>query len=147
MDIRLEIQRLDPSLPVPRYAHPGDAGLDLIASEAVTLRAGERAAVPTGLVIAVPPGWVGLVHPRSGLALRHGVTVANAPGTIDTEYRGELKVLLINLGADPVTFARGDRIAQLLLQPVGRATVVEVAEFADTDRGSGGFGSTGLASA
>ena len=120
--------------------------MDLIASEAVTLRPGERAAVPTGLVIAVPPGWVGLIHPRSGLALRHGVTVANAPGTIDTEYRGELKVLLINLGADPVTFERGDRIAQLLLQPVGRATVVEVAEFADTDRGSGGFGSTGVAS-
>ena len=146
MDVRLEIQRLDASLPVPRYAHPGDAGLDLVASEPVMLGAGERAAVPTGLVIAVPPGWVGLIHPRSGLALRHGVTVANAPGTIDTEYRGELKVLLINLGGDPVTFERGDRIAQLLLQPVGRATVVEVDEFANTGRGSGGFGSTGLAS-
>jgi dUTP pyrophosphatase len=141
--IELPVVRLDPSVPLPAYAHPGDAGLDLAASRDVTLAPGDRAAVPTGLVVAVPDGWVGLVHPRSGLARRHGVTVVNAPGTIDAGYRGEVQVLLVNLGADTVTLARGDRVAQLLLQRVGRAVVVEVATLEDSVRGTGGFGSSG----
>jgi len=146
MDVELQVQRLDPALPLPTYAHDGDAGLDLVAATDIELAPGARAAVPTGLVVAVPEGWVGLVHPRSGLARRHGVTVANAPGTIDAGYRGELKVLLVNLGDTVVRLARGDRIAQLLLQQVGRAQVVEVAGFEATARGHGGFGSTGMAS-
>lgn len=140
----LAVQRLDPDVALPRYAHDGDAGLDLAAAALVTLEPGERAAVPTGLAMAIPPGWVGLVHPRSGLARRQGVTVANAPGTIDAGYRGEVQVLLINLGTEPVTLHRGDRIAQLLLQRVGRAEVVEVDDLDATARGAGGFGSTGL---
>jgi dUTP pyrophosphatase len=146
VDIELAVQRLDPELPLPSYAHPGDAGLDLVAAADVALEPGGRAAVPTGLVVAVPDGWVGLVHPRSGLARRHGVTVANAPGTIDAGYRGELQVLLVNLGDEPVTLRRGDRVAQLLVQPVGHARVVEVSDHAATARGDGGFGSTGLGS-
>jgi dUTP pyrophosphatase len=142
--LELRVVRLDPSVPLPAYAHEGDAGMDLAAAAEVTLAPMGRAAVPTGLAVAIPAGWVGLVHPRSGLARRHGVTVANAPGTIDSGYRGELQVLLINLGADAVTLDRGDRIAQLLLQPVGRATVVEASHLDDTTRGDGGFGSTGL---
>jgi dUTP pyrophosphatase len=140
----LQVRRLDPDVPLPTYAHEDDAGLDLAAAAEVTLQPGERAAVPTGLALAIPAGWVGLVHPRSGLARRHGVTVTNAPGTIDAGYRGEVQVLLINLGDAPVTLQRGDRIAQLLLQEVGRARVVEVAELDDTSRGEGGFGSTGI---
>jgi dUTP pyrophosphatase len=145
VEIELQVTRLDPDLPLPRYAHPGDAGLDLATREAVELAPGERHAVPTGLAIAVPTGWVGLVHPRSGLARRHGVTMVNAPGTIDAGYRGEVHVLLINLGQETVHLERGDRIAQLLLQPVGRATLVEVDALDDTPRGQGGFGSTGTA--
>jgi dUTP pyrophosphatase len=144
VDVELRVRRLDPGVPLPRYAHPGDAGLDLVAARAVRLEPGARAAVPTGIAVAIPAGWVGLVHPRSGLARRHGVTVTNAPGTIDAGYRGEVQVLLVNLGQEPVDLARGDRIAQLLLQPVGVASVVEVAELDDTVRGAGGFGSTGL---
>ena len=143
MDVELRVRRLDPALPLPSYAHPGDAGLDLPAAADLELQPRERASVPTGLVVAVPDGWVGLVHPRSGLARRHGVTVANAPGTIDAGYRGELQVLLVNLGAEPVVIARGDRVAQLLLQRVGRARVVEVETFEATPRGEDGFGSTG----
>jgi dUTP pyrophosphatase len=143
----LEVQRMDPDLPLPAYAHPGDAGLDLVAARDVELGPGGRAAVPTGLIVAVPEGWVGLVHPRSGLARRHGITVANAPGTIDSGYRGELQVLLVNLGDEVVALSRGDRIAQLLIQPVGHAEVVEVPSFEATQRGEGGFGSTGLGSA
>ena len=146
MDVELRVRRLDPEVPLPRYAHPGDAGLDLVAASAVRLEPGARAAVPTGIAVAIPAGWVGLVHPRSGLARRHGVTVTNAPGTIDAGYRGEVQVLLVNLGQEPVDLARGDRIAQLLLQPVGVAAVVEVADLDDTARGAGGFGSTGLGS-
>ncbi len=146
MDPRLEVKRLAAGVPLPAYAHDGDAGLDLAASVAVRLAPGERAAVPTGLAVAIPAGWVGLVHPRSGLARRHGLTVANAPGTIDAGYRGEVQVLLINLGDGVVEIAAGDRIAQLLLQEVGRAEVVEVEELSDTARGEGGFGSTGTAS-
>jgi len=145
--VALAVKRLEPDVPLPSYAHAGDAGLDLAAASVVTLEPGERAAVPTGLALAIPPGWVGLVHPRSGLARRQGVTVANAPGTIDAGYRGEVQVLLINLGSEPVTLHRGDRIAQLLLQRVGRAEVVEVDDLDATGRGTGGFGSTGLSSA
>jgi dUTP pyrophosphatase len=147
MQVELRVRRLDPGLALPCYAHPGDAGLDLLAARDVRLEPGDRVAVPTGLAIAVPEGWVGLVHPRSGLARRHGVTVTNAPGTIDAGYRGEVEVLLVNLGAEAVELVRGDRIAQLLLQPVGHATVVEVDDLDATARGAGGFGSTGLGSA
>ena len=143
----LPVTRLHPDAVVPAYAHDGDAGLDLVSVEAVTLAPGERCAVATGWAMAVPDGWVGLVHPRSGLALRHGLTVANAPGTIDAGYRGELKVILVNLGAEPVQVEPGDRVAQLLLQEVGRAAVVEVDELDGTARGAGGFGSTGVAGA
>lgn len=139
----LAVQRLHPEAVLPAYAHDGDAGLDLTAVEEVVLAPGERAAVPTGIAMAVPDGWVGLVHPRSGLARRHGVTVTNAPGTIDAGYRGEVQVLLVNLGADAVTLHAGERVAQLVLQRVGRADVVEVGDLEDTARGSGGFGSTG----
>lgn len=142
--VRLQVQRLDPEVPLPSVAHAFDAGLDLAAAAPCTLPPGGRAAVGTGLAIAVPPGWVGLVHPRSGLALRHGLTVANAPGTIDAGYRGELKVLLVNLGDEPVELARGDRIAQLVLQQVGVVEVVEVDALDDTPRGAGGFGSSGV---
>ena len=139
----LRVQRLHPDATVPSYAHPGDAGLDLSSVEAVTLAPGERAAVATGLAVAVPDGWVGLVHPRSGLARRHGVTVVNTPGTIDAGYRGEVLVLLVNLGSEEVDLAAGERIAQLVLQEIGRARIVEVEGFEDTARGAGGFGSTG----
>ena len=144
MDVDLPVVRLDPGAVLPTYAHAGDAGLDLAANEDVTLPPGGRAAVATGLAIAVPDGWVGLVHPRSGLALRQGLTVANAPGTIDAGYRGEVKVILVNLGDADVVIARGDRIAQLVLQEVGRARVVQVESLDDTTRGAGGFGSTGV---
>lgn len=144
LPVTLRVRRLDPDVALPVRAHPGDAGLDLCAAQTLTLAPGERAAVATGLAVAIPPGWVGLVHPRSGLALRHGLTVANAPGTIDAGYRGELKVLLVNLGADPVPITRGDRVAQLLLQQVGDVEVVEVATLEATERGEGGFGSTGV---
>jgi dUTP pyrophosphatase len=144
-DIEVAVRRLRPDAVLPSYAHPGDAGLDLTAVEAVTLEPGARTAVPTGLAVAIPVGWVGLVHPRSGLARRHGLTVANAPGTIDAGYRGEVQVLLINLGGETVHLAAGERIAQLLLQPVGQASVVEVDDLDDTARGVGGFGSTGTA--
>lgn len=144
MDLELPVQLLDPDAAVPAYAHAGDAGLDLSANEDCVLGPGERAAVGTGLAVAVPDGWVGLVHPRSGLALRDGLTVANAPGTIDSGYRGELKVLLVNLGDREVTIRRGDRVAQLLVQRVGHATVVVTPSLQETERGAGGFGSTGV---
>lgn len=140
----LQVTRLHEDARLPTYAHPGDAGMDLAAVEALEIGPGERVAAATGLAIAVPDGWVGLVHPRSGLALRAGLTVVNAPGTVDAGYRGELKVLLVNLGDEPVQVRPGDRIAQLVLQRVGRAEVVEVAELDATQRGSGGFGSTGV---
>jgi dUTP pyrophosphatase len=144
--VELRVTRLRPDAHLPAYAHPGDAGLDLTSVEQVTLEPGERGAVPTGLAIAVPDGHVGLVHPRSGLALRAGLTVVNAPGTIDAGYRGELKVLVVNLGAESVTIAPGDRIAQLVIQRVEHAQVVETDDLGDTARGEGGFGSTGVGS-
>ena len=135
--------RLDPGLPLPAHAKPGDAGLDLPASEAVALEPGERRLVPTGLAVAIPEGHAGFVLPRSGLAMHKGVTVLNAPGLIDSGYRGELKVLLINHGAEAVSIERGERIAQLVIQPVARARLVEADRLPDSLRGAGGFGSTG----
>jgi dUTP diphosphatase len=132
-------------LPLPSYATGDSAGCDLRAAvtEALVLGPGDRAAVPTGLRIAIPSGFEGQVRPRSGLALRRGVTVANAPGTIDADYRGELKVLLVNLGREPVAIERGERIAQLVVAPVTQVAFTAVASLDDTSRGSGGFGSTG----
>jgi dUTP pyrophosphatase len=135
--------RLDSGLPLPAFARPGDAGLDLRASEAVTLEPGERRLVPTGLAVAIPEGHAGFVLPRSGLAMQKGVTVLNAPGLIDSGYRGELKVLLINHGALAVGIERGERIAQLVIQPVAQARLVEVDGLPVSSRGAGGFGSTG----
>ncbi len=142
-EIRVPIQQVDAALPLPAYARPDDAGLDLYAAETVTLVPGARALVPTGIALAIPPGFAGFVLPRSGLALRHGVTVLNTPGLIDAGYRGEIKALLINHGQEPVTLARGDRIAQLVIQRVEHVTLAPVAELTATPRGAGGFGSTG----
>jgi dUTP pyrophosphatase len=135
--------RLDRELPLPAFARPGDAGLDLRASEAVTLESGERRLAPTGLAVAIPEGYAGFVLPRSGLAMQKGVTVLNAPGLIDSGYRGELKVLLINHGAEAVGIERGERIAQLVIQPVAHARLVEEERLPDSARGARGFGSTG----
>lgn len=138
------VTRLDPELPLPAYEHPGDAGLDLRARETVTLAPGERALVPTGIAIALPAGFVALVCARSGLALRKGIGLVNAPGVIDAGYRGEIGVILVNHDpAESVTLERGDRIAQLLVQRIEQAALVEVAELPGSHRGSGGFGSTG----
>lgn len=138
------MRRLDPGLPVPAYARPGDAGLDLYAACDVTLAPGERVLVPTGIALAIPVGFAGFVLPRSGLALRHGVTLVNAPGLIDAGYRGEVNVLLINLDrATVVTLKRGERVAQLVVQRVEPARLAETAELPSSERGSEGFGSTG----
>lgn len=140
----LPVVMLDPDLPVPAYARPGDAGLDLYAVEDVTIGPGGRAVVGTGLAVAIPDGHVGLVHPRSGLAARHGVTIVNAPGTIDSGYRGEIKIILLNTDRDAaVEIVRGDRIAQLVVQAVVAVTVIPVGSLDGSDRGDGGFGSTG----
>lgn len=139
----LDVRRLDPDLPLPAYAHPGDAGLDLHAADTTTLAPGARALVPCGIAIAVPEGHVGLVNPRSGLAVDLGLTVLNGPGTIDAGYRGELKVLLVNHGDAPVEVTHGQRIAQLLVVPVVAVDVREVDHLDPTRRGAGGFGSTG----
>ena len=133
-------------LPLPTYASAEAAGADLVAAfeEEFTLLPGRRVAVPTGIALALPAGFEGQVRPRSGFALKHGVTVLNAPGTIDADYRGEVKVLLINLGSEPVTIARGDRIAQLVVAPVIQVRFQETSELTETARGAGGFGSTGI---
>jgi dUTP pyrophosphatase len=145
--MKLPVRRLPhgADLPLPRYETPGAAGMDLMAALAadLVLQPGARAIVPTGLQIAVPPGHEGQVRPRSGLAAKHGVTVLNAPGTIDCDYRGEVGVILVNLGAEPFTVTRGMRIAQLLIAPFVQAAPVEVESLDDTARGAGGFGSTG----
>jgi len=130
-------------LDLPAYATTGAAGMDVVSAEDVTVPPGGRHAVATGLAVAIPPGYEIQVRPRSGLALKHGVTVPNTPGTIDSDYRGELKVILINHGAEPFAIRRGDRVAQLVLAPVTRAGWMEVAELDETARGEGGFGSTG----
>jgi dUTP pyrophosphatase len=138
------IRRLDAEVPLPAYAHPGDAGADLTAAEDVDLGPGERALVRTGVAIALPAGYAAFVHPRSGLATKHGVTIVNAPGTVDAGYRGEIKVTLLNTDREqPVSFRRGDRIAQLVIQRVERAVFHEVDELPGSARGDGGFGSTG----
>jgi dUTP pyrophosphatase len=140
----LPVRRLDPDLPLPAYAHPGDAGADLRAAGDVVLPPGGRATVGTGIAIAVPDGYAAFVHPRSGLASRHGITVVNAPGTVDAGYRGEVRVVLLNTDpSEPFTVRRGDRIAQLVVQPVTRVRFLDTAELPPTPRGEGGFGSTG----
>jgi dUTP pyrophosphatase len=138
------VTRLDPEVPLPSYARPGDAGADLVAAEDVDLAPGERAMVRTGIAIALPEGYAAFVHPRSGLAATHGVTLVNAPGTIDSGYRGEIQVIMLNTDpVRPVTFRRGDRIAQLVVQRVEHATFREVAALPGSARGADGFGSTG----
>ncbi len=142
--MQVRIKRLDPGLPLPSYAHDGDAGMDLYSREDLTLAPGERALVGTGLALAIPNGYAGFVQPRSGLAIRHGLSLVNTPGLIDSHYRGELKVIAINLdSAAPIDIHRGDKVAQLVIQRVERAQFVEVDALDDTVRGEGGFGSTG----
>jgi dUTP pyrophosphatase len=144
--VEVLITRLDPDLPLPSYAHDGDAGMDLMTREAVTLGPGERATVATGVALAMPDGWVGLVHPRSGLAAKHGLTIVNAPGTVDAGYRGEIRVTLLNTDRDQeLSIAPGDRIAQIVFQQVGKARLVEVERLPGSGRGEAGFGSTGTA--
>ncbi|MBM3686208.1 MAG: dUTP diphosphatase [Actinobacteria bacterium] len=141
------IVRLDPDLPLPAYALPGDAGFDICSRVDVTLAPGERVVVPTGLALALPDGYAAFVHPRSGLAARHGVTVVNAPGTIDAGYRGEVQVCLLNTDLrETVSVRRGDRIAQIVVQRVVRAVMHEAERLPDSHRGQGGYGSTGSVS-
>jgi dUTP pyrophosphatase len=150
LQIRLDVMRLPhgADLPLPSYQSEGAAGLDLLAAVTadapVIIGPGERALVPTGLAIALPAGTEGQVRPRSGLAARHGVSVLNAPGTIDADYRGEIQVILVNLGQEPFTVMRGTRIAQLIIAPVLQVTICETANLDETTRGVGGFGSTGM---
>ena len=142
--VEVLIKRLDTGLPLPAQAHPGDAGVDLFATVDVTLAPGERVVVPTGVAIALPDGYAAFIHPRSGLAVRHGVTVVNAPGTVDAGYRGEIKVTLLNTDLrQPVRFGRGDRIAQLVVQQVACRVFHEVQSLPGSARGDDGFGSTG----
>ena len=144
MSVKVLIKRLDPGVPLPMYAKGGDAGADIVSAVDITLAPGERALVPTGISIALPDGYVALVHPRSGLAIKHGVTMVNAPGTVDAGYRGELKLILINHDpSESVSFKRGDRVAQLVIQQVERAEFIEVQELPGSGRGTDGFGSTG----
>lgn len=143
--VKVEVKHLPhgEGLPLPAYATTGAAGMDVVSAEDVVIAPRARRAVATGLALAIPQGYEIQVRPRSGLALKHGITVPNTPGTIDSDYRGELKVILINLGAEPFTVQRGDRVAQLVLAPVVQAAWDEVAELDATERGAGGFGSTG----
>ncbi len=142
--VEVLLRQLDPGLPAPSYAHPEDAGADLVAAEDITLEPGQRGLVGTGVAIALPAGYAGFVHPRSGLAARLGVSIVNAPGTVDAGYRGEIKVNLINLDrSETVRLRRGDRIAQLIVQRVERAVFHAVPELPDSVRGTGGHGSTG----
>lgn len=143
--VTLPIKRLDPSVELPSYAYAGDAGLDLRANEDVTLAPHERRLVSTGLAVAIPEGYAGFVQPRSGLALKRGLSMANTPGLVDSHYRGELKVCAVNLDNEtPIHIERGERIAQLVIQRVPTVSLVEVDELDETDRGSGGFGSSGV---
>lgn len=142
--VEILVRRLDPGLPLPAYSHPGDAGADLCTAVDAELSPGERAVLPTGLALALPEGYAAFVHPRSGLAARCGVALVNAPGTVDAGYRGEIKVIVVNLDPrEPVRFRRGDRIAQLVVQQVEKARFQEVAELPESARAAGGFGSTG----
>ncbi|MEI2712898.1 MAG: dUTP diphosphatase [Nocardioides sp.] len=143
-DLQILVRRLDPDLPLPSYAHPGDAGADLVTTIDIDLAPGERALIPTGIAIALPEGYVALIHPRSGLAARHGISIVNTPGTVDAGYRGEIKVLLINHDrTESVQLSRGDRIAQLVIQRFERAAFIAVDDLPDSSRGAGGYGSTG----
>ena len=142
--MKLQIKRLDASLPLPSYARAGDAGLDLLAAEDVTLGPGDRYAVPTGIALAIPEGYAGFVHARSGRALREGLALVNAPGLIDSGYRGEVKVIVVNLDpAEKIEIKRAEKIAQLVIQPVVQADIEVVDELSGSERGEGGFGSTG----
>ena len=144
MTVEVLIQRLDPGVPLPSYAHPGDAGADLHTTVDAQIEPGERALLPTGVAIALPDGYAAFVHPRSGLAAKYGVSIVNAPGTVDAGYRGEIKVSVVNLDPrEPVLFRRGDRIAQLVVQRVERARFHEVETLPGSARAEGGFGSTG----
>jgi dUTP pyrophosphatase len=144
VSVEILVQRLDDGVPMPAYAHPGDAGADLCTAIDAVLAPGERMLLPTGIALALPAGHAAFVHPRSGLAARFGVSLVNAPGTVDEGYRGEVKVCVINLDPhEPVVFHRGDRIAQLVIQRVERAGFLEVDELPGSERGAGGFGSTG----
>lgn len=143
--MRLAIRRLDTGLPTPAYAHDGDAGLDLYSAESVTLEPFERRLVGTGIAVAIPEGFAGFVQPRSGLAIKRGLSLVNTPGLIDSHYRGEIKVIAINLDpSEPLPIERGEKIAQLVIQPVARVSLDEVDELDTTARGEGGFGSTGV---
>lgn len=142
--MQLPIRRLDPELPLPSYAHAGDAGLDLFSAASLTIAPGERVLIPTGIAISIPEGFAGFVQPRSGRAIKDGLSFVNTPGLIDAHYRGEIKVIAINLDPHtPIAIERGDKIAQLVIQAVERVEVLEVAELDETARGEGGFGSTG----
>jgi dUTP pyrophosphatase len=144
MIVAVLVTRVDTSLPLPSYEHPGDTGLDLRAAESASLAPGERALVATGIAIALPAGYAAFVHPRSGLALRAGLGIVNAPGVIDAGYRGEIKVIVINHDlTETIEIAHGDRIAQLVIAPVASVELIEVAELPGSHRGAGGFGSTG----
>lgn len=144
MNLQVLITRLDESIPLPRYAKAGDAGADLCTRIDFTIEPGERALIPTGISLALPDGYAAFVHPRSGLAIKHGVSMVNTPGTVDAAYRGELQVILINHDLrEAISFKKGDRIAQLVIQRVERADFIEVESLPGTDRGTGGFGSTG----
>lgn len=140
----LQVKRLDPDLPLPSYQRDGDAGLDLYSASDVTIAPGERAVIGTGIAVAIPDGFVGLVTPRSGMAARHGLSIVNAPGIIDSGYRGEVKLILINLDNDEdVVLARAERVAQLVIAPFAAVEVVDVTELPSSERGEGGHGSTG----
>jgi dUTP pyrophosphatase len=142
---RVEFKKLRPDAVVPKYMTPGAAGLDLSAAidQPIEVQPGERRMVPIGLAVAIPPGFEGSVRPRSGLAIKHGLTLVNAPGTVDSDFRGQLQVIVINHGREPFVINHGERIAQMVIAPVAQAEVVEVDELSETERGSGGFGSTG----
>ncbi|PKQ38912.1 MAG: dUTP diphosphatase [Actinobacteria bacterium HGW-Actinobacteria-1] len=143
--VKMEILQLDPSLPLPAYAHTGDAGLDLYAAEDCVLQPFQRALVPTGIAVAIPVGFAGFVQPRSGLAIKRGLSLVNTPGLIDSHYRGEIKVIAINLDPTvPIEIVRGDKVAQLVIQRVEQVELVPAAELDVTERGEGGFGSTGV---
>lgn len=142
--VQVLVRRVDPVAPLPQYAHDGDAGADLVTTEAAEIAPGERRVLPTGLAVALPEGYAAFVHPRSGLAARHGVALVNAPGTVDAGYRGEIRVIVINLDPrETLHLARGERIAQLVVQRVERAEFREVSTLPETARSDGGFGSTG----
>ena len=142
--MKIQVHKLDGGLPLPNSAHAGDAGLDLYAADDISLKPGERAAVPTGIAVAIPEGHAGFVHARSGRAIKEGLALVNAPGLIDAGYRGEIKVIVVNLDPEnTIHIARGEKIAQLVIQPVVVAELVEVDELPSSQRGEGGFGSSG----